>query len=150
MDKPQLLALNLTPLSRAGGAGANPGVINSSKLSTSRISERIEGEIGTSMVQSPASHIIHSARREAMGLGEINTSMVLSPRQRAVSVSLRSDLYSPSGRRKQSNALLYGNAQQKTRIRLQLQEKLENSTFGDKVYVAPEAAKLLRNAIRKN
>ena len=78
------------------------------------------------MVQSPASHIILSARREAQGLGEINTSMVLTPRDRAGSVGLRSDLISPNSRRKASNALLYGN-QQKTRIRLQLKEKVESS-----------------------
>ena len=104
------------------------------------------------MVQTPASHIINSARREVNGLQEITTSMVLSPRDRSGSVSLRSDYatMSPGGRRKASNILVYGGVQSKKRMRLQVQEKVDNAKFEDRVIVHPNAGKLLRNAMRRN
>ena len=148
IDQPELLTLNLTPLHRRGDTVGR----EYSRINDSSIIQEDEDQITTSMVQSPASHIIKSARREAKGLGEITTTMVMSPRDRSGSVSLRGNslTLSATGRRKASNALMFGGSQSKKRIKLQLQEKVEGSMFGDKVTVQPNAGKLLRNAMRMN
>ena len=96
--------------------------------------------------------IIHSARREAAV--DLNFEIGGTMSQSGVSLmKLASQgapiTIPPSPRRKNSNALLYGNSQYRSRMRLQLQNTLEANAFRDKVTVQQDAVKLIREATRK-
>ena len=53
------------------------------------------------------------------------------------------------GRKRNSHSLLYGTNQQRSRVRLQIEQRLEEVAFQDKVIVNQNAVQLLRQAARK-
>ena len=129
------MASNLTPLSKRGMAS----------LRGRNNSVQIHHATHTPGIISPGyASIVTSARREAKGLNfEIG-----APLSNTIATSSKpSSIFSPS-RKRGSAALLYGRNQQLSRVKLQIEERIQQAEFMDKVHVQNNAVNLIRKAAR--
>mmetsp|Transcript_18394 Transcript_18394/g.22948 ORF Transcript_18394/g.22948 Transcript_18394/m.22948 type:complete len:214 (-) Transcript_18394:77-718(-) len=90
------------------------------------------------------SSIVTSARREASNglnfeIGDLNAHALTMPRQTG-------NIFSPS-RKRNSHALLYGRSQM-SRVKLQIESRVQQAEFCDKVLLQQNAVNLIKKAAR--